>query len=125
MDDIWIWILGFAGLILGAAVSQFAEWTHLHFMIDYAWYWALLFAIGLAVVEYSISVPSERTLFNKNVSPMLLYVLWNFVQIMTNLLIVYFIFKEKPNGFHGAAYGLLAVSVGLAAYGDYVRPKKS
>lgn len=105
-------------LITGAAVSQLAEFSHLHYARDWNWGYAYLFALGFVVIEYLFSVPAERGLQRAGFSPMLQYTIFNLTQILANGVMMVVIFKLKLNYWHLLAYAMLGVCVVFAALGD-------
>lgn len=112
----WAENIGFGVLFaLGAILSQFAEWIHLHYLIDYNWGWAYGASMLIAAVEYLCSVNANRFFYNENTEPFLLQVLWNTVQQITiNIILVVFL-HQKYNWLHVVAAALLVGAVVCAA----------
>lgn len=117
--------------VLGAVLSQFAEWTHLQVFSksddwDKTWAKAYGYAVSIALVEYFFSITANRHFFNEDSENesdrqrgFLLQVLWNCVQQVTiNLLLALWI-GQRYNGFHIGAAVLLVLAVCLAGYGTW------
>ncbi len=118
MRRFYIWLP-----LLGAVLSQFAEWSHLHWAKDRPFWVAYLVAIGFVLFEYLAAVLAERRLLALGMSPVVMYLIFNTAQILTNGLLLKFLFRMDLNRYHVLAYGLLVVCIAVGAYGDMVRAR--
>jgi uncharacterized protein (DUF486 family) len=109
--------------VLGAVLSQFAEWTHLKvFGPDDLWIKAYGYAISIVLVEYACSVTANRHFFNEDDNRQrgfLMQVLWNSVQQITINLILAIWIGQKYNVFHVLAAGFLFAAVFCAGWGTH------
>lgn len=109
--------------VLGAVLSQFAEWTHLKvFGPDDLWIKAYGYAISIVLVEYACSVTANRHFFNEDNNRQrgfLMQVLWNSVQQATINLLLAFWIGQKYNVLHILAAFLLLGAVICAGVGTW------
>lgn len=108
--------VGFGTLfVLGAILSQFAEWIHLRYLIDFNWGYAYAASMGIASLEYLCSVNANRFFYNDSTEPFVLQVLWNGVQQVTINLILAFLLNQRYNWLHLVAAVLLVGAMVCAA----------
>ena len=114
--------------VMGAVLSQFAEWTHLKLWIDHPWIVAYGYAVGIASVEYLCSVTANRHFFDDGDDEakgrqrgFILQVLWNSIQQITINLILAFWIGQKYNVLHIMAAFLLLGAVICAGVGTWKR----
>jgi len=89
--EFWVYLFFIA---IAAFMSQVAEWTHLKYAKDWMLILAILAAIGFAVIEYFISVPTNRLGHSVGVNYSQLQVIWTSFQLISHGLLCYFYFKE-------------------------------
>jgi hypothetical protein len=113
------WLLVWVPLLaVGAALSQAAEFGHLHYARDWPFGYAYLFALAFVLAEYACSIKAERELYALGASLPLQYMAWNLMQVVSNAVLVVVLAGRRLNGFHWTSYVLLVVAVGLAFLGD-------
>ncbi len=113
------WLLVWVPLLaVGAALSQVAEFGHLHYARDWALGYAYLFALAFAAAEYACSVVAERELYARGASLTLQYMAWNLMQVLFNGILVTALVGRRINGWHWGAYATLVLAVVLAFFGD-------
>lgn len=103
-------------LVLGAALSQVAEWAHLSFR-ERPWWQAYLGALSVVLAEYACSVTANRALYPAY-SAFLLQVVWNCAQQAGVNVYLYWGLHQTYNAWHVAAVVFLLGAFVCAARGE-------